>query len=88
MPVDDITASTANASPASQQARSAVGKTVRFLAARAAEPSSWRGVIFIFSSLGIVLRPEVSSAIIAAGMGIAGLISVLTADPAPPEPGE
>lgn len=84
MPSDDITASATNAIPASQQARSVVRTTARFLAARAAEPSSWRGVIFCLSSLGIILRPEVSSAIIAAGMGIAGLISVLTADPAPP----
>ena len=88
MSVDEIQASTPNAPPASQQARSAVGTAVRFLAARAAEPSSWRGVIFILSSLGIVLKPEVASAIIAAGMGITGLISVLTADPVPPEPGE
>lgn len=78
---------------ASQQAvrpagsRKTFGAATRFLIARAAEPSSWRGAIFMLSSLGIVLRPEVSAAIIAAGMGVAGLIAVLVPDSASPQPG-
>lgn len=55
----------------------------KFILARAAEPSSWRGAIFLLSSVGIVLRPEVSAAIIAAGMAVSGLIGVLVPDAAP-----
>lgn len=55
---------------------------LKFVLARAVEPSSWRGAIFILSSLGVVLRPEVSAAIIAAGMAVSGLIGVLVPDTA------
>ena len=56
---------------------------LKFIVARAAEPSSWRGAIFLLSSLGVVLRPEVSAAIIAAGLAVSGLIGVLVPDAAP-----
>jgi hypothetical protein len=61
-----------------------VKSALKFVLARAAEPSSWRGAIFVLSSLGIILKPEVSAAIIAAGMAVSGLIGVLTSDPVPP----
>jgi hypothetical protein len=57
----------------------------KFILARAAEPSSWRGAIFILSSLGVVLQPQVSAAVIAAGMAVSGLIGVLVPDAAPAE---
>jgi hypothetical protein len=60
----------------------------RFVLARASEASSWRGAIFLLSSLGVVLRPEVSAAIIAAGMGVSGLIGVLFPDANPAQPAE
>ena len=57
---------------------------LKFVLARAAEPSSWRGAIFLLSSVGVVLRPEVSAAIIAAGMAVSGLIGVLLPDAVAP----
>jgi hypothetical protein len=59
-------------------------KAFHFLAARLAEPTTWRGLIFISSSVGLVLKPELQAAIIAAGMALAGLIGVLVPDPATP----
>jgi len=60
-----------------------VKTALKFVLARAAEGSSWRGAIFILSSLGVVLKPEVSAAIIAVGMAVSGLIGVLVPDAAP-----
>lgn len=58
-------------------------KVFRFIAARLAEPSAWRGLLFIATSVGIVLRPELQNAIVAAGMALAGLIGVAVPDPSP-----
>ena len=47
---------------------------------RLKEPSTWRGLTLLLTALGIPLAPGVSDAIIAAGLGIAGLIGALTPD--------
>ena len=47
---------------------------------RMKEPSTWRGLTLLLTALGIPLAPGVSDAIIAAGLGIAGLIGAQTPD--------
>ncbi len=52
----------------------------RYLLNRAREASTWRGLILIAASIGIPIAPELAESIVAAGMGLAGLVGVLTAD--------
>ncbi len=50
------------------------------LATRAQQPSTWRGLVMIATSFGVVLSPETMEYIVAAGTGIAGLIGAATND--------
>lgn len=62
---------------------------VRFAKVQGTQPSTWRGVVWLISSLGIVFSPETSAAIIAAGAAVSGLIGVLAGpDSVPPPPAE
>ena len=54
---------------------------VSFLLARLNEPSTWRGVLALLTSLGIALNPEQQAAIITAGLGLIGAVGVFTSDP-------
>lgn len=47
-----------------------------YIIARFQESSSWRGLILLISSAGITIEPDKSAAIIAAGLGVVGLINV------------
>jgi len=51
-----------------------------YLIERGVEPSSWRGLVWLLSAFGIVLSPEQTEAILAAGAALAGLIGVFTRD--------
>ena len=51
-----------------------------YILARAKEPSSWRGAILFLTAIGVPLAPQLQEAIVSAGLGIAGLIGVITAD--------
>lgn len=53
---------------------------VEWSAARLREPSTWRGLAWMLTALGITLNPAQIDAIIAVGMAIAGLIGVFAAD--------
>lgn len=55
------------------------------LAVSLSQPSAWRGLLFIGTSVGLVLKPELQNAIIAAGMALAGLIGVVIPDATPAE---
>ena len=58
----------------------------RFMLERAQEPSSWRGAILVLSGVaGVAIEPALALHIISAGVSIAGLIGILTADK-PDEP--
>lgn len=59
----------------------------RFAVARLSEPSTWRGLFLIGSAAGITLHPELQDGIIAAGLALAGLLGVVTADPGTPAGG-
>lgn len=51
-----------------------------YILARLKEPSSWRGVVLLLTSLGITLSPEQAEAIIAIGMAVAGAVGVFAPD--------
>jgi hypothetical protein len=52
----------------------------QFILDRLNEPSTWRGIILILTSAGVNIAPAMADAIIGAGIGICGLVGVLTAD--------
>ncbi len=47
---------------------------------RLQEPSTWRGIVAFISGLGVTLTPEYKEAIIGAGLGVMGLIGMLSRD--------
>ena len=51
-----------------------------YILARAKEPSSWRGLIYLLTAVGIPVAPAMADSIIAVGMAAAGLVGVATAD--------
>lgn len=53
---------------------------IDFIVSRLKERSTWLGLVSLVTALGLVLTPAQSEAIIAAGMGLAGLIGTLTGD--------
>jgi hypothetical protein len=44
------------------------------------QPSTWRGLVWVLTAIGINLNPEQSQAVITAGMGVAGIIGAFTSD--------
>lgn len=54
-----------------------------WLLARLREPSSWRGIIWLLTAMGVTLSPEAWEYVVAAGMALAGLLGVFLADPDP-----
>lgn len=54
-----------------------------YILQRLTEPSTWRGIILILTSAGVGIEPAMADAIIGAGIGLAGLIGVVTADKKP-----
>lgn len=51
-----------------------------YILERMKEPSTWRGLTLLLTALGVPLAPGLSDAIIAAGLGIAGLIGAVMPD--------
>lgn len=47
---------------------------------RLREPSTYRGLIWLATALGVTLKPEVWEQITAVGMALAGLMGVLTSE--------
>ena len=47
---------------------------------RAKEASTWRGIILVLTAVGVPVAPALSDAIITFGLGLAGLIGVVTTD--------
>ena len=50
----------------------------QYILDRAKEPSTWRGAVFLLTSLGLNIAPELSNAILTAGVSLAGLLGVVT----------
>jgi hypothetical protein len=47
---------------------------------RVKEPSTWRGAILFLTAIGVPIAPALSEAIITAGLGLVGLVGMLTSD--------
>jgi hypothetical protein len=58
-------------------------KLFHFLLARLSKPSTYKGATLALTGLGVYVKPELAAAITSIGLGVAGLIGVLAADPAP-----
>lgn len=43
-------------------------------------PSTWNGLIAIITAFGVALSPEQTEAIVVAGLGLVGVISVFVSD--------
>ena len=52
-----------------------------FILNRLKERSTWRGVIFLATGLGLGIAPGLQEAIIASGVAVAGLFEALLPDP-------
>ncbi len=52
----------------------------KFILDRAKEASTWRGLVYLLTAAGIPVAPEMSQAIIALGLALAGLIGVVSPD--------
>lgn len=52
----------------------------QYLIARLQEASTWRGIIFVVTALGLHLTPEMGEAVITAGLGVAGLVGAAVPD--------
>jgi hypothetical protein len=48
---------------------------------RLSEPTTWRGLIGLAAAAGVTISPHNAAVILAAGMGIAGFVGVVTKDP-------
>ena len=51
-----------------------------YMLERMREPSTWRGLTLLLTALGVPLAPGVADAIIALGLGVAGLIGAVMPD--------
>lgn len=49
-----------------------------YVLARMKEPSTWRGVIYMLTAIGVPIAPAMADAIIAVGLALAGLVGVVT----------
>lgn len=62
---------------------------MRFILERLTERSTWRGIVITLTAFGISLEPQLTEAIITAGLGLAGLVDILlpeqTGKPRPPQ---
>lgn len=56
----------------------------QYIIDRLKEPSSWRGIVGLLTSVGVVTNPDLGNSIIATGIALMGLIGILTKDKTPP----
>jgi hypothetical protein len=52
-------------------------KLINIALDRLSENSTWRGLILVATALGVKLDPELQNQILAAGLGLVGIINVL-----------
>ena len=53
---------------------------LQFILERGKEASTWRGLVALVTAAGIAVSPELTEALVAAGLAIIGILGVLTAD--------
>lgn len=52
----------------------------QYLLNRLQEPSTWRGLVWVVTSLGVYMSPETIEQVIVAGTTMTGLIGMITGD--------
>jgi hypothetical protein len=55
-------------------------RLVAFVVGRLREASTWRGIVLMLTAFGAGIEPRHAEAIVAAGVGLAGLLAVLLPD--------
>ena len=53
---------------------------MNYLLSRLKEPSTWRGLTLLATTIGLQVSPEQTEAVISVGLLCAGLIGVITSD--------
>lgn len=51
-----------------------------FLLARLHEASTWRGLVALLTAVGVVLTPEQTEAVVAAGLAVIGALGLFLPD--------
>ena len=51
-----------------------------YILERAKEASTWRGLVLLATAGGMNLAPDLANAIVTSGIGLAGLLGVITKD--------
>ena len=44
------------------------------------EPSTWRGIVYLMTAVGIQISPELQGAIVTAGLSVAAAIGIFVKD--------
>jgi hypothetical protein len=52
-------------------------KIIDVILTRLNENSTWRGIILVAMALGLKLEPELQEQVLAAGLGLVGLINII-----------
>lgn len=52
----------------------------QYMLERLKEASTWRSIVYVLTAAGVPMAPGMAEYIVAAGMGIAGVIGILTKD--------
>lgn len=47
------------------------------------EPSTWRGIVYLLTAVGIQISPELQGAIVTAGLSVAAAIGIFIKDSKP-----
>lgn len=58
---------------------------VDWLLNRLSENSTWRGIILVITSAGVVIEPARANAIVATGLTLVGLINIIRKGPNAPD---
>lgn len=51
-----------------------------YILSRIKEPSTWRGFILLLTAIGVPVAPQLAEAIVTTGLGVAGLVGVISPD--------
>lgn len=51
-----------------------------YILERLKEASTWRSIIYVLAAAGVPVAPGMAEYIVAAGMGVAGIIGIVTKD--------
>lgn len=54
---------------------------IDWVLARLSENSTWRGLILVLTSTGVIITPELATHIVAAGLALVGIINIVRKAP-------